>query len=32
MIQVNFTTLERDPDTKEWIELPSRNSSPTGTR
>ena len=22
MIQVNFTTFERDPDTKEWIELP----------
>lgn len=22
MIQVNFTTFELDPDTKEWIELP----------
>jgi hypothetical protein len=22
MIQVNFTTFERDPDTKEWVELP----------
>ena len=22
MIQVNFTTFERDQDTKEWIELP----------
>jgi hypothetical protein len=22
MIQVNFTTFERDSDTKEWIELP----------
>jgi hypothetical protein len=22
MIQVNFTTFERDRDTKEWIELP----------
>jgi hypothetical protein len=22
MIQVNFTTFERDPDTKAWIELP----------
>jgi hypothetical protein len=22
MIQVNFTTFERDPDTKDWIELP----------
>ncbi len=22
MIQVNFTTFKRDPDTKEWIELP----------
>lgn len=22
MIRVNFTTFERDPDTKEWIELP----------
>jgi hypothetical protein len=22
MIQVNFSTFERDPDTKEWIELP----------
>jgi hypothetical protein len=22
MIQVNFTSFERDPDTKEWIELP----------
>ena len=22
MIQVNFTTFERDPDTIEWIELP----------
>jgi hypothetical protein len=22
MIQVNFTTFERDPETKEWIELP----------
>jgi hypothetical protein len=22
MIQVNFTTFERDPDTREWIELP----------
>jgi hypothetical protein len=21
MIQVNFTTFERDPDTKEWVEL-----------
>ncbi|HXN39848.1 MAG TPA: hypothetical protein VN892_17580 [Solirubrobacteraceae bacterium] len=23
MIQVNFTTFERDPDTKEWIEVPA---------
>jgi hypothetical protein len=22
MIQVNFTTFERDPDTKGWVELP----------
>ncbi len=22
MIQVNFTTFERAPDTKEWVELP----------
>jgi hypothetical protein len=22
MIQVNFTTFERDPDTKEWIQVP----------
>ncbi len=22
MIQVNFTRFERDPDTKEWVELP----------
>jgi hypothetical protein len=22
MIQVNFTTFERDPDTKEWVKLP----------
>jgi hypothetical protein len=22
MIRVNFTAFERDPDTKEWIELP----------
>jgi hypothetical protein len=22
MIQVNFTTFERDPGTKEWIEVP----------
>jgi hypothetical protein len=22
MIQVNFTTFERDPDTTEWIEVP----------
>jgi len=22
MIQVNFTTFELDPDTKEWVELP----------
>jgi hypothetical protein len=23
MIQVNFTTFERNPDTKEWIEMPA---------
>lgn len=23
MIQVDFTTFERDPDTKEWVELPA---------
>jgi hypothetical protein len=22
MIQVNFTTFERDPDTKQWVEMP----------